>query len=123
MSGEIDIQGQVQPVWDLFLGGERSLSGQINARALEASTVDLASEFTNMITTQRAYSASSKIITTAPPRVTGVSIMRSQRLSELAWRAHSSANDPGAPCSRIEMVSCTAVPGPPAIFRRRLDLH
>ena len=33
MSGEIDIQGQVQPVWDLFLGGERSLSGVINARA------------------------------------------------------------------------------------------
>lgn len=33
MSGEIDIQGQVQPVWDLFLGGERSLSGTINARA------------------------------------------------------------------------------------------
>ena len=33
MSGEIDIQGQVQPVWDLFFGGERSLSGIINARA------------------------------------------------------------------------------------------
>lgn len=33
MSGQVDIQGQVQPVWDLFLGGERSLSGIINARA------------------------------------------------------------------------------------------
>ena len=33
--------------------------------ALEASTVDLAEEFTKMITTQRAYSASAKIITTA----------------------------------------------------------
>ncbi len=32
---------------------------------LEASTVDLSAEFTGLITTQRAYSASSKIITTA----------------------------------------------------------
>ena len=32
---------------------------------LEASTVDLATEFTNLITTQRAYSASARIITTA----------------------------------------------------------
>ena len=40
-------------------------AGKINPRALEASTVDLAEEFSNLITTQRAYSASSKIITTA----------------------------------------------------------
>lgn len=39
MSGEIDIQGQVQPVWDLFLGGERSLSGLVNARATLAGTI------------------------------------------------------------------------------------
>ena len=39
MSGEIDIEGQVQPVWDLFLGGERSLSGIINARATLAGTI------------------------------------------------------------------------------------
>ena len=32
---------------------------------LEASTVDLSTEFTNLIITQRAYSAASKIITTA----------------------------------------------------------
>jgi len=32
---------------------------------LEGSTVDLASEFTNLITTQRAYSASARIVTTA----------------------------------------------------------
>lgn len=38
--------------------------GSISANALEASTVDLAGEFTNMIRFQRAYSASSKIITT-----------------------------------------------------------
>ena len=40
-------------------------AGKIAPNALEASTVDLAEEFTNMITTQRAYSASSRIITTA----------------------------------------------------------
>jgi len=40
-------------------------SGAIAASALEASTVDLATEFTNLITTQRAYSASARIITTA----------------------------------------------------------
>ena len=39
--------------------------GSIASGALEASTVDLATEFTTMITTQRAYSASAKIITTA----------------------------------------------------------
>jgi flagellar hook protein FlgE len=37
----------------------------IRSSSLEASTVDLALEFSNMIITQRAYSASSKIITTA----------------------------------------------------------
>lgn len=40
-------------------------AGTVKAGALEASTVDLALEFSNMILTQRAYSASSKIITTA----------------------------------------------------------
>jgi flagellar hook protein FlgE len=40
-------------------------SGMIAASQLEASTVDLSAEFTGLITTQRAYSASSKIITTA----------------------------------------------------------
>lgn len=40
-------------------------AGRIQAGALEASNVDLAFEFTNLITTQRAYSASSRIITTA----------------------------------------------------------
>ncbi len=43
------------------LGG----AGTISPSNLESSTVDLSAEFTNMITTQRAYSASSKIITTA----------------------------------------------------------
>ena len=40
-------------------------SGTISPSTLEASTVDLSQEFTALITTQRAYSASSKIITTA----------------------------------------------------------
>jgi flagellar hook protein FlgE len=40
-------------------------SGTIAARALESSNVDLAKEFTDLISVQRAYSASSKIITTA----------------------------------------------------------
>jgi flagellar hook protein FlgE len=40
-------------------------AGSISPQTLEASTVDLSSEFTGLIVTQRAYSASSKIITTA----------------------------------------------------------
>jgi flagellar hook protein FlgE len=40
-------------------------AGAIQSNALESSTVDLAKEFSNLITTQRAYSASTRIITTA----------------------------------------------------------
>jgi flagellar hook protein FlgE len=40
-------------------------AGAISPSSLEASTVDLSQEFTGLITTQKAYSASSKIITTA----------------------------------------------------------
>jgi len=40
-------------------------AGTIASSALEASTVDLSGQFTNLIITQRAYTASSKIITTA----------------------------------------------------------
>ncbi len=47
--------------------GEAKLSGagSVQSSALESSNVDLATEFTTLITTQRAYSASAKIITTA----------------------------------------------------------
>jgi flagellar hook protein FlgE len=47
--------------------GEANLggAGTIQSQALEGSTVDLATEFTNLITTQRAYSASARIVTTA----------------------------------------------------------
>lgn len=40
-------------------------SGAIQSNGLEASNVDLGTEFTDLITTQRAYSAASRIITTA----------------------------------------------------------
>ncbi|GAA0549428.1 flagellar hook protein FlgE [Rhizomicrobium palustre] len=43
------------------LGG----AGKIESKNLEQSTVDLATQFTDLITTQRAYSAASKIVTTA----------------------------------------------------------
>lgn len=43
------------------LGG----AGTLASKNLEGSTVDLATEFTSLITTQRAYSAASKIVTTA----------------------------------------------------------
>ncbi len=40
-------------------------AGKVQNSVLEASTVDIAKEFTQMITTQRAFSASAKILTTA----------------------------------------------------------
>jgi flagellar hook protein FlgE len=40
-------------------------TGQIVSSSLEQSTVDLATEFSNMILTQRAYSANSKVISTS----------------------------------------------------------
>lgn len=49
----------------ILYGAGEGGAGTLRSKALEASTVDLAEEFTNLITTQRAYSASSKIITTA----------------------------------------------------------
>ena len=45
-------------------------SGEIVSFALEASNVDMATEFSNLIITQRAYSASSRIITTADEMLT-----------------------------------------------------
>ena len=40
-------------------------AGEIVSSSLESSTVDLATEFSNMIIVQRAYSAAGKIMTTA----------------------------------------------------------
>lgn len=39
MSGEASIQGQIQPIWDLLAGGERSLSGQVDGRATIAGSL------------------------------------------------------------------------------------
>ncbi|MDL1982515.1 MAG: flagellar hook-basal body complex protein, partial [Deltaproteobacteria bacterium] len=39
--------------------------GGINSRSLEMSNVDLATEFVRMITTQRAFQANSRVITTS----------------------------------------------------------
>ena len=51
-------------------------AGAIASNSLEASTVDLAGEFTNMIRFQRAYSASSKIITTVDDMLREVSDLK-----------------------------------------------
>lgn len=40
MSGTVSAQGQIQPIWDLFFGGERALAGQVDARATLAGTVN-----------------------------------------------------------------------------------
>ena len=47
------------------VGEEISLSGSLTVGALEMSNVDLSSEFTNMIITQRGFQANSRIITTS----------------------------------------------------------
>ncbi len=45
-------------------------AGKLVPTALEASTTDLATEFTNMIITQQAYSAAAKVITTGDEMLT-----------------------------------------------------
>jgi flagellar hook protein FlgE len=50
--------------------------GTIASNTLEASTVDLAQEFTNMIRFQRAYSAASKIVTTVDEMLQEVSNLK-----------------------------------------------
>ncbi|CAN5278468.1 translocation/assembly module TamB domain-containing protein [soil metagenome] len=39
MSGQVQMHGQIQPIWDLFLGGERSLAGQVDIDAAIAGTM------------------------------------------------------------------------------------
>lgn len=51
-------------------------AGKLKAGMLEASNADLATEFTNMILFQRAYSASSKIITTVDDMLQEVSNLK-----------------------------------------------
>ncbi len=45
--------------------------GQILAGSLESSTVDIATEFTNLLTYERSYQAASRVITTSRPNVAG----------------------------------------------------
>lgn len=40
MEGDVTIKGQIQPIWDLLLGGDRSLSGQVDVRAALAGTLN-----------------------------------------------------------------------------------
>lgn len=40
MSGQIALNGQIQPIWDLFLGGAQSLSGQVAGRATLAGSLN-----------------------------------------------------------------------------------
>lgn len=40
MSGEITLQGQVRSIWDLLLGGERSLSGMVDGQATLGGTIN-----------------------------------------------------------------------------------
>lgn len=51
-------------------------SGRVAPSTLEASTVDLGEEFTRMITVQRAYSASARIITTTDEMLAELSQIR-----------------------------------------------
>ncbi len=39
MSGEVEVDGQIQPIWDVFFGGERSLAGQVDGRATLGGTL------------------------------------------------------------------------------------
>jgi translocation and assembly module TamB len=39
MSGEVEVDGQIQPIWDVFFGGERSLAGQVDGRAALGGTL------------------------------------------------------------------------------------
>jgi flagellar hook protein FlgE len=63
-SGDAYVSSTTSGAYSLKTPGSGG-AGTISASALESSTVDLSAEFANMIITQRAYTASSKIITTA----------------------------------------------------------
>lgn len=63
-SGNVYLETDRSGNFQLNLAGEGG-AGVVAPGALESSTVDLAEEFTKMIITQRAYSANTKVITTA----------------------------------------------------------
>jgi flagellar hook protein FlgE len=64
MSGNAYAASQASGVPNINLADSGN-AGSIQSKSLEGSTVDLATEFTNLITTQRAYSACARIVTTA----------------------------------------------------------
>lgn len=63
-SGNVYLETDRSGNFQLSLAGNGG-AGDVVPGALESSTVDLAEEFTKMIVTQRAYSANTKVITTA----------------------------------------------------------
>ncbi|MES2834832.1 MAG: translocation/assembly module TamB domain-containing protein [Pseudomonadota bacterium] len=40
MSGEVSAKGEIQPIWDLFFGGDRSLAGQVDAQATLGGSIN-----------------------------------------------------------------------------------
>lgn len=62
-SGNIYAQTDVAGEYNLRFAGTGG-AGSLSPASLEAANVDLAEEFTKMIVTQRAYSASARVITT-----------------------------------------------------------
>ncbi|MEH6664819.1 MAG: translocation/assembly module TamB domain-containing protein [Brevundimonas sp.] len=40
MSGEVSLSGQIQPIWDIFLGGEQRLAGQVDGQASIAGSIN-----------------------------------------------------------------------------------
>jgi flagellar hook protein FlgE len=79
--GLLRLQGNAYGVSDFsgtyaLVTPETGGGGRISPSTLEASTVDLAREFTNMITVQRAYSASTRIISTADEMLAELSNLR-----------------------------------------------
>ena len=39
MSGDFDVKGEVKPLWDIFFGGDRALSGQVELRGTLAGSL------------------------------------------------------------------------------------
>ncbi len=64
LTGNVYRQSDVSGDYNLREAGSGS-AGQVESGALEAANVDLADEFSKMIVTQRAYSANTKVISTA----------------------------------------------------------
>lgn len=64
LNGNVYRESDTSGTFNLLTAGTGG-AGLINGGALEGSNVDLADEFSKMIITQRAYSANTKVITTA----------------------------------------------------------